>query len=83
VKKNKLKKTAKGGKDPSRALKRKRPCFSRGKFVSTPVYDSMRLKPGNLISGPAVVEEPTTTVVIPRGFDCILDEYENYVIRRV
>jgi hypothetical protein len=83
VKKNKLKKTVKGGKDPSRALKRKRPCFSNGKFVNTPVYDSSRLKPGNVIRGPAIVEEPTTTVVIPKGFDCILDEYENYVIRRV
>jgi len=28
------------------------------------------------------VEEPTTTVVIPKGFDCTLDEYENYMIRR-
>ncbi|MFH1123984.1 MAG: hydantoinase/oxoprolinase family protein [Pseudomonadota bacterium] len=83
VKKNKLKKRARGGKDPSRALKRKRPCFSNGKFVNTPVYDSSRLKPGNVISGPAIVEEPTTTVVVPKEFDCILDEYENYVIRRV
>jgi N-methylhydantoinase A len=40
------------------------------------------LKPGNFITGPAIVEEPTTTVVIPAGFDCTLDEYENYVIRR-
>jgi len=82
VKKNKLKKIASGPKDPSRALKRKRPCFSNGKFVNTPVYDSSRLKPGNVIIGLAIVEEPTTTVVIPRGFDCTLDEYENYMIRR-
>jgi N-methylhydantoinase A len=82
VKKNELKKIARGAKDPSRALKRTRPCFSTDKFVNTPVYDSSRLKPGNVINGPAIVEEPTTTVVIPRGFDCILDEYENYVIRK-
>jgi N-methylhydantoinase A len=82
VKKTKMKKIAKGSKDSSWALKRKRPCFSNGKFVNTPVYDSSRLKPGNLITGPAIVEEPTTTVVIPKGFDCTLDEYENYVIRR-
>ena len=82
VKKTKMKKTAKGTKDPSKALKRTRQCFSNGKFVDTPVYDSSELKPGNFIKGPAIVEEPTTTVVIPMGFDCTLDEYENYVIRR-
>ena len=82
VKKTKMKKIARGTKDPSKALKRTRPCFSNGKFVETPVYDSSRLKPGNVITGPAIVEEPTTTVVIPKGFDCTLDEYENYVIRR-
>jgi N-methylhydantoinase A len=82
VKKTKMKKTAKGSKEPSKALKRTRQCFSNGKFIETPVYDSGQLKPGNFITGPAIVEEPTTTVVIPMGFDCTLDEYENYVIRR-
>jgi N-methylhydantoinase A len=82
VKRNKLKKRPRGSKDPARALKRRRPCFSNGKFVNTPAYDSSRLKPGNMIIGPAIVEEPTTTVVIPKGFDCILDEYGNYVLRR-
>ena len=82
IKKTEMKKLAKGTQDPSKALKRTRPCFYKGKYLDTPVYDSSRLKPGNLITGPAIVEEPTTTVVIPAGFDCTLDEYENYGIRR-
>jgi N-methylhydantoinase A len=82
AKKSKMKKIPKGPQDPSKALKRTRQCFSNGKFVDTPVYDSTRLKPGNFITGPAIVEELTTTVVIPAGFDCTLDAYENYVIRR-
>jgi N-methylhydantoinase A len=82
VKKTEMKKIAKGTQDPSKALKRTRPCFTKGRYVDTPVYDSSRLKPGNRITGPAIVEEPTTTVVIPAGFDCTLDEYQNYVTRR-
>ena len=30
----------------------------------------------------AIVEEPTTTVVIPGGFSCNIDDYGNYVIVR-
>lgn len=82
VKKMGIKKVPQRTRDSSKALKRSRPCFFNNRFVDTPVYDSSRLKPGALIRGPAVVEEPTTTVVIPKGFDCRLDEYENYVIRR-
>ena len=63
-------------------MKGSRSCFFNNRFVNTPIYDSSRLGPGILIRGPAIVEEPTTTVVIPKGFDCSLDEYENYVIRR-
>jgi N-methylhydantoinase A len=83
VRKAVMRKIARGTKDPTQALKRTRKCFSNGKFVNTKVYDSSRLKPGNIIAGLAIVEEPTTTVVIPKGFDCTLDEYENYVIRRI
>jgi N-methylhydantoinase A len=82
VKKHGMKKAARGTSDSSKALKRNRRCFFNNRFVNTPVYDSARLKPGNRVRGPAIVEEPTTTVVVPKGFDCTLDEYENYVIRR-
>jgi N-methylhydantoinase A len=82
VKRTEMRKGRKGSKDPSKAFKRIRRCFFKGKFVDTPVYDSSRLRPGNAMSGPAIIEHPTTTVVIPRGFDCTLDEYENFVMRR-
>ncbi len=71
-----------GSKDPSEALKRHRLCFFDGGFVQTPVYDSEKLKAGNLIAGPAIIEVPTTTVVIPRSFNCLVDKYSNYFIRR-
>ncbi len=77
-----LRKTTAGTSDPSEALKRERKCFFDGSYIETPIYDSSRLKSGNVIPGPAVVEEVTTTVVLPKGFNCQVDEYGNYIIRR-
>lgn len=41
-------------------------CFG-GIPVTTPVFDGARLEPGDIIDGPAIIEEPTTTVVIIPG----------------
>jgi N-methylhydantoinase A len=71
-----------GTKDPSRALKRTRKCLFNGKSVETPVYDSEKLKAGNIIRGPAIIEVPTTTAVIPYNYQCRVDDYNNYIITR-
>ncbi len=54
--------------DPSSALKRKRRVYFKelGGFVETPCYDGRKLRHGNIISGPAIIEETNTTVVVPR-----------------
>ncbi len=71
-------------KDPSGAFKRTRKVYFKelGGFVDTPCYDSNLLRSGNLIEGPAIVEDPTTTVVIPKGASLTVDSYNNYLIRR-
>jgi N-methylhydantoinase A len=74
-----LKKIGAGGKDASAALKRRRDCIFGGKHVHAPVYDGERLLAGNVIDGPAIIEERTTTVLIPGGFRCTVDELKNYV----
>ncbi len=68
------------GKDPSGALKRKRPAYFKelGGFVETPCYDGDKLQNGNVITGPAIVEEKTTTLVIPPGATVSVDRYGNY-----
>lgn len=71
-----------GGTDPSGALKRVRPCYFGGRWIQTPCYDGDRLKAGNVIEGPAIVEERTTTVVIPEHFQCTVDPIRTYVLRR-
>jgi len=77
-----MKKIAAGSQDASGALKRKRSCYFSGGYMETPVYDDSKLAAGNVIPGPAVVESPVTTMIIPPGFNCGLDEYGNYIMRR-
>ena len=71
-----------GGPDPEAALKRKRRCRFDGQDVNTPVYDSRILRAGNVISGPAIIEEATTTVVVPRAYRCTVDKYRSYLLTR-
>jgi N-methylhydantoinase A len=63
-------------------LKRRRPCFFKGKFMDTPIYDGTLLGPGSSIQGHAIVEEPTSTIVIPPGFTCTIDAYGNTLLKR-
>ena len=50
--------------------------------MNTPVYDSRILRAGNVISGPAIIEEATTTVVVPRAYRCTVDKYRSYLLTR-
>ncbi len=49
-------------------------------FIDVPVYDGARMRPGNLIAGPAIIDEPNTTIVIQPGQEAVLDQYQTYVI---
>ena len=57
-------------KDASKYLKGKRDVFfeEANNFVTTPIYDGDAMRHGNLIEGPAVLEQRTTTIVVPPGF---------------
>ncbi len=57
-----------------------RKTFFRGRFVATPVYDGARLAPGQAILGPAIVEEPFTTIVVYPGERATVDAVGNYTI---
>jgi N-methylhydantoinase A len=45
------------------------------------LYNGEALEPGMSFVGPAIVEESGTTVVIPPGLPCHIDDYGNYVIQ--
>jgi 5-oxoprolinase (ATP-hydrolysing) len=47
---------------------------------STPFYERERLRAGDRITGPAIVEQYDTTTVIPPGLEAEIDAYGNIVI---
>lgn len=51
-------------------------------FVATPIYDARRLKPGNRLAGPAVIESPDTTHVVAPGWTFHIDAWRNGVLER-
>ena len=54
--------------------------FNETGKVTTPIYTGEKLLPGMIISGPAIIEEPTTTVVIYPNSKAEITETRNYLI---
>jgi N-methylhydantoinase A len=59
-----------------------RRAFFDGAFVATPLYAGPALLPGQRLRGPAIVEEPFTTIVVYPGQRATVDPHGNYVIER-
>ena len=78
----KREKHEKVGTDPRQALKGQREAFSRkyDKFVIMDIYDYDKLKAGNIIPGPAIIEAQDTTMVILPDQQGYMDEYLNMKI---
>ena len=51
-----------------------------GGFHMVPVYDRYRLLPGTHFSGPAIVEERESTVIVGPGSHCRIDEQWNLIV---
>jgi len=75
-----MKKIARGKADASKAIKGKRKAYfsENGKFAETPIYDGDKLKAGNILKGPCIIEETMTTVVIPPDLTLKVDNWGNY-----
>lgn len=52
-------------------------CPIRGAMIETPVYKGLSLPAGAAIAGPAVIEHPSTTIVIHTGQNANIDEFGN------
>ncbi|NOT55112.1 MAG: hydantoinase/oxoprolinase family protein [Deltaproteobacteria bacterium] len=70
------------GIDPRAAFAGKRSVYSSlaQDFVETNIYDGNRLLAGNVVEGPAVIEEKATSIVIFPGQRAVLNEHLTYVI---
>jgi N-methylhydantoinase A len=51
------------------------------RFVDTPIYRRASLLPGHSIEGPSIIEEPTSSVIVPRKWTAFIDERLNVLIR--
>lgn len=78
--KPKIFESAMHGTDPGHALKETRDAMFGGIPTKTDVYDGLLLKRGNRVHGPAIIEQPTTTVVLLSGYEMTVDTQGNYVI---
>jgi N-methylhydantoinase A/oxoprolinase/acetone carboxylase beta subunit len=65
------------GEDVSAALAGSREAYwpRLGGFAETPVYEFERLRPGNRLLGPAIIQAPLTTAVIPPGMQFAIDNH--------
>ena len=73
-----------GGPSPAQALKGERPVhdFMTQLWQDWTVYDRAKLQAGNIVSGPALIEEATTTTIVRDGQDCAVDRRGNLIITR-
>ncbi|MEO8040943.1 MAG: hydantoinase/oxoprolinase family protein, partial [Betaproteobacteria bacterium] len=73
-----------GGTDASAAKDHDRdvvfPIDGRIRRVPTPVYDGAKMLAGNVVTGPAIIEEETTSIVIEPGWVATLDRHGTYLL---
>ncbi|GAB6061535.1 hydantoinase/oxoprolinase family protein [Deferrisoma palaeochoriense] len=70
------------GEDPSAAFKRNRPAYlpKEKRFADVPVYDGMKLRHGNRIAGPAIIEQVNTTTFVSPEFSVVVDPLGTYTL---
>jgi len=51
-----------------------------GGMSRCPIFDSRKLTSGHYIAGPAVIEEPTTTILLLPKMRAEIDQFGNYVV---
>ncbi len=69
-----------GAADPPCALKGHRPVYFHQRWVSTAIYDRSQLKPGDVIAGPAVIEQLDSTTVVWPAQRARVDTYCNLIL---
>ena len=58
-------------------------CFDAAAgYTDTPIHQRSALRPGDVVVGPAVIEEYGSTVPLHPGFSARVDDYGNLVVSR-
>jgi N-methylhydantoinase A len=80
-----LRKHAFVGQDSTGARKGVRRAYFGGRtagYRDAAIYDYTKLQAGNVVTAPAIIETPFTTVVVPEGVRAEVDTYLNIVLCR-
>jgi N-methylhydantoinase A/acetone carboxylase beta subunit len=67
---------------PEGAQKGTRAIWADGQWVDAAIYEMERVAAGNVIEGPAVLEDPATTFVVPPGASARLDGNRIFHLRQ-
>ncbi|MCC6887519.1 MAG: hydantoinase/oxoprolinase family protein [Hyphomicrobiales bacterium] len=69
--------------DVETARRGSRPCLFDGHSdrIDTPAYAWDRLRPGHVLHGPALIDDHTTTILVPVGFSCQVDPHLNLLLQ--
>jgi N-methylhydantoinase A len=67
------------GEDTSGTMKGKREIYFE-EHINVPIYDGTKIGHGNKLSGPAIIEEPTTTIFVAPSYQLTCDKFDNYLI---
>ncbi len=70
------------GVDPSGALKKQRRIFLplQKRFEEVEVFDGFKLKFGNRVAGPAIIEQVNTTAFLTPEYNLMVDRYGSYTM---
>jgi len=61
---------------------KRRVFFDNTGWIETPIYSRDALLPGNKIEEPAIIEQYDATIVIPPGWNAVVDEFSNLCLKR-
>jgi len=72
------------GADASAAAKGRRNVYipEANGFREVAVYDGHRMRFGNRVAGPAMIEQETTAIFVSASFDCVVDAYGSFTLYR-
>ncbi|MBE3558945.1 MAG: hydantoinase/oxoprolinase family protein [Ktedonobacteraceae bacterium] len=67
---------------PDAAYVGQRPVYHSGRWLDASIWHMEALQVGNHIKGPAVIESPATTFVVPEGYETTLDPHRLFHLYR-
>ena len=70
------------GTDASAARKGERRIYvpEEAQFQTAPVYDGHATKFGYRITGPALIEQVNTAILVSAAFDCVCDKFGSFAL---